>query len=197
MKMDIEAFCVHMEEEGVFRGSGNFNEKRTEFWEWMQVRVVGDLLRINHFDIEQFAEFDGPAKAACKAYISFIKANAPERASNVQEDHTAAARRAPAAGGASSSSSAAQSEVEKLRAQLRREKRKTEGLKADKKRLGEIVGEIQKGWQAFEKKLRVFAHPERHDAAREKTKGDMFKDVDHFDEYLQKVLPPVHDADGV
>jgi hypothetical protein len=44
MKRNIEDFCVEMEGKGVFWVSGNFNQKRAEFWKWMNVQVVGDLL---------------------------------------------------------------------------------------------------------------------------------------------------------
>jgi hypothetical protein len=196
--MDIEAFCVEMEGKGAFWVSGNFNQKRVEFWKWMNVRVVADLLRINDFDIDQFPEFDGLAKAACKSYISLLQAGAPQRGSNVQQDQPAAARPAPRAGGSSSSSSAAQSEVEQLRAQLRREKRKTAELQADKERLVQLaqrVGGIQQEWEVLNHTLRKFCHPNRDERAKAESATGVFQDVGLFTDHLRAVIVPAPDVD--
>lgn len=195
MKRDIEDFCVEMEGKGAFWVSGNFNQKRVEFWKWMNVRVVADLLRINDFDIDQFPEFNGHAKAACKSYIHLLQAGAPQRGSNVQQDQPAAARPAPRAGGSSSASSAAQSEVEQLRTQLRREKRKTAELRVDKERLVQRIGGIQEEWDELNKALRTFSHPNRNEQARAASATQVFQDVGVFTDHLRKVIAPAHDVD--
>jgi hypothetical protein len=195
MKIDIEAFCVQQEEEGTFLFSGNFNEKRSKFWKWMKVHVVGDLLRINHFHIDRFAKFDGPARTACQSFIRHIQDGIKQRGSNVQQDQPAAARPAPRAGGSSSSSSAAQSEVEQLRAQLRREKRKTAELKADQERLVQRVGGIQEEWAVLNKTLRIFCHPDRNEEAKAVSATGVFQDVGRFTDHLRKVIAPVQDVD--
>jgi hypothetical protein len=198
MKIDIEAFCVQQEEEGTFLFSGNFNQKRSKFWKWMKVHVVGDLIRINHFDIERFAKFDGHARAACQSFIRHIQDGIKQRGSNVQEDQPAAARPAPRAGGSSSSSSAAQSEVEQLRAQLRREKRKTAELQADKERLVQLaqrVGGIQQEWEVLNQTLRKFCHPNRDERAKAESATGVFQDVGLFTDHLREVIVPAPDVD--
>jgi len=193
--IDIEAFCVQQEERGTFLFSGNFNQKRVEFWKWMNVRVVADLLQINDFHIDHFPEFDGLAKAACKSYIHLLQAGAPQRGSNVRQDQPAAARPAPRAGGSSSASSAAQSEVEQLRTQLRREKRKTTELRADKERLVQRIDGIQEEWEELNKTLRTFCHPNRNEAAKAASATQVFQDVGVFTDHLREVIAPAHDVD--
>lgn len=190
MNRNIEDFCVEMEGKAFF--SLGFNQNRAEFWKCMNVKVVRDLLRINDFDIDAFPEFNPLAKRVCKAFISHIQAGAPQRGNNVQQDQTAAtARPAPPAGGSSSSASASQSEVERLQAELRRQKRKTEELQADKERLVAGVGAIQKEWQKLNKKLLIYSHPNRNAKAAERDATEVFQDVGVFTDHLQAVLDHV------
>jgi len=195
MKRNIEDFCVEMEGKGAFWVSGNFNQKRVNFWKWMNVRVVADLLQINDFHIDHFPEFDGLAKATCKSYIHLLQAGAPQRGSNVRQDQPAAARPAPRAGGSSSASSAAQSEVEQLRKKLRREKRKTAELRVDKERLVQRVGGIQEEWKVLSKTLSIFCHPDRSEEAKAASATQVFQDVGVFTDHLREVIAPAHDVD--
>ena len=118
MDRDIEEVCVEITKKGAFWVCGNFKEHRAAFWKRMNVRTVRDCLRITDVDIQSFAEFDGLAKDMCIEFIDAIKAERGLGAMIVDLD---------------------KSEVEQVRAQLMREKRRVQELQTDKEKLEERV----------------------------------------------------------
>jgi hypothetical protein len=171
MDRDIEEVCVEITKKGAFWVCGNFKEHRAAFWKRMNVRTVRDCLRITQVDIESFAEFNGLAKDVCIDFIDDIKAERGLGAMIVDLD---------------------KSEVEQLRAQLRREKRHVEELQADKNKLGERVGEIENEWRPLYKKLALASHPDTAASHSQRDTTALFQAVGSFNDTMKTVVDPVH-----
>ena len=195
MSKPIEDLCVELERQGWFRGTGNFNAyRRTEFWKRMNVRLCSECWKITENDVQSDTGFDKAAKQTCIRLLNKLKAESKNYdasgSKKVEKDKTAATTRpVPPAGG---SSSALQSEVEQLRSQLRREKRRVEELQADKKKLGERVGEIENEWRPLYKKLALACHPDTAASHSQRDTTALFQAVGSFNDTMKTVVDPVH-----